>query len=155
MAVTKLEPRLNLSITGFKKRKRRQMNWNFSLFILMCRTFSSWFMPQLQCIFHFLFILQLIGFPGFAASHCNWSLKRWIYCLDRQNSDNLQRLENERKQPIHRIWWVTIGSDQGNMLHLAGLCQNFNTSNLLEWAAPGSSGIFCRILSVIHAWEEM
>lgn len=57
----------------------------------MCKTLSSWLMPWLQCIFHFLFILQLIGFPGFAASHCNWSLKRWIYRLDRQNSDNLQR----------------------------------------------------------------
>lgn len=150
MAKTKLEPRLNLSITGFKKRKRRQMKLKFLLVYLMCRTLSSWFMLWLQCIFHFLFILQLIGFPGFAASHCNWSLKRWIYCLDRQNSDNLQRMENKRKQLIHGALWVIIGSDQQDMLQLAGLCQNFGTSNLAKWAAPGPNRTFHRILPVIH-----
>lgn len=154
MAKTKLEPRLNLSITGFKNGKEDKWSWKISLFILISRIFSSWFMPQLQCIF--LFILQLIRFPGFAASHCNWFLKRWIYCLARQNSDNLRRTENKRKQPIHRALSVISGSEQQDMLQLAVLCQNFNTSNLLaKWVAPGPIGIFYRILSVIHAYKEV
>lgn len=75
--------------------------------------------------------------------------------LRQAESDNLQRMENKRKQPIHRALWVTIRSDQQDMLQLAGLCQNYSTSNLAKWAAPGPNRICCRILSVIHVQEEM
>lgn len=87
----------------------------------------------LSPLFHFLgffffnrkkYIWELIGFPGFAARHCNWSLKRWICQLAGHAFDNMRGKE-WRTPPARRAKVCSHGRAPWHCPSLCHCCPIF------------------------------
>lgn len=103
-AKTKKRLRQSSKINQWQNLKKRQMKLKFVLvYFNVWNVFEVIYAPTSMCFSLFVSlsppsfffplkkkknIWELIGFPGFAARHCDWSLKRWICWLAGHEFDN-------------------------------------------------------------------